>query len=309
MAIITENVNDNPMQQLILADGYTSEALSFPKESVVVDFCTCDYECEYVNYVFADPSTTDDYKNDSSSFLISLSSTSAVLEITIVKDGIPIVINNNLYGEYFPKGTFTNTPNQVNYVGFIASWKKIIDTLGTGTYYFQFKETVFNREFITKTFNFQLTTFSDVKADKTIRFRFVQNGLIEDGLDYKGLNWITEIRIKGKFRYLKPTLVFNNYPNSKRTIKQIQDKSIKNFEIETYFIPEEVGDVFTENGVISNDTLVTNYDLFAYKKNTIDFNMIFTEVSDFKGNYNVNSMGSFTFTLQEITQDTVKRNV
>ena len=308
MAIITENINSNPMQQLILADGYETQTVSTPKEKVLIDFCPCDYECEYVNNVFADPLGTEDYKNDKSSFLIALSSDTAILEINIVKDGIPFIVNNNTYGQYFAKGSFTNTENQLNYVGFIADWKKIIDTLGTGKYYFEFKETVFNRDFITKTYDFRLSAFTDINANKTIRFRFLQNGLIEDGIDYSGLNWSTELRVKGKLRYTAPTLTVDNYQTSTRKVTQIQDKSIKNFEIETSLIPDSIGDLFTENGVIANNVFITTYDLFAYKK-LIDFNVLFTEISDFKGNYNVNSKGSFTFALQERTQDTVKRNV
>ena len=193
-------------------------------------------------------------------------------------------------------------------MGFIADWKKIIDTLGTGKYYFEFKETVFNRDFITKTYDFRLSAFSDVNANKTIRFRFLQNGLIEDSIDYTGLNWSTELRIKGKLRYTAPTLTIDNYPTSSRKVTQIQGKTVKNFEIETFLVPDSIGDLFTENGVIANNVFITNYDLFAYKK-LIDFDIFFTEISDFKGNYNVNSKGSFTVALQERTQDTVKRNV
>jgi len=43
MAIITENTNSNPMQQNILADGFVTETITFPKEVPDVNFCPCDY--------------------------------------------------------------------------------------------------------------------------------------------------------------------------------------------------------------------------------------------------------------------------
>ena len=84
------------------------------------------------------------------------------------------------------------------------------------------------------------------------------------------MNWSTELRIKGKLRYTAPTLTVDNYQTSTRKVTQIQDKSIKNFEVETSLIPDSIGDLFTENGVIANNVFITTYDLFAYKK-LIDF--------------------------------------
>jgi hypothetical protein len=308
MAIITENTNSNPMQQTISADGFVTETITFPKEVPQVNFCPCDYECDYVNNVFADPLNTTEYRNDKSSFLIALSSSSATLEINILKNGVPFLVNDDSYGQYFPKGTFNNTDNQINYVGFVADWLKIYNTLGFGEYVFQFKESVFNREFITESFKFKLSLFNEIQANKTLKFKFIQNGIIEDGLDYTGLNWSTELRVKAKLKYLAPTLTVDNYQTSQRVVSQIQDKTIKNFEVETELIPSVVGDLFTESGVIANDVLITNYDFFAYKSFT-DLNVIFTEISDFKGNYRTNSKASFIFTLEERKQDTVKRNV
>ena len=308
MAIITENTNSSPMFQTVLADSQESPFVVLPKTTSAIDFCVCDYECEYFNYVFADQSSTDDFKNDKSSFLVGLSTVSAVLEIRLIGNGQDIVISDNIFGTYYPKGTFTNTENQLNYVGFVADWKKIYDAFGGGVYYFEFKETVFNRDFITQSVKYVLSSYSEQKAFKTLRLRFEQNGLIEDGLDYTNLNWITEVRIEGSLRYNAPTLTLDNYQNTNRSIKQIQDKTVKNFEIETSLIPSKIGNLFTLDGVLSNNILITNYDWFAYEK-YIDFPIIITEITDFKGNYRLNSLASFIFKAEERTQANVKRNV
>jgi hypothetical protein len=307
MAIITEICTGTSMLQLVLADSQEAKNVSLPIQGSEIDFCICDYECEYTNQVFASVED-DNYKNDKSNFLISLTDDTSVLEIRLVGNGNDILINNDTYGGYFAKGSFDNTENQINYVGFIADWKKIFDLLGAGKYYFTFKETVFNQDFETESVKYQLQIFSDVLANKSVRFNFVQNGVIEGGLDYTGLNWDTEIRIKAKVRYQAPILTVDNFQNSNRKITQIQDKTIENFEIETGLIPSKIGDLFVKTGVVSNQIYFTDYNLFAYKKYK-EFNVIITEISDFKGNYNLNSTGSFTFIAEERIQNNVKRNV
>jgi len=308
MAIITENTNNSPMFQAVLADSQESPFIVLPPVGTAIDFCVCDYECQYFNNVFADLLSTDDFKNDKSSFLIGLAADSSTLEIRLIGNGQDVVISDDTFGEYFTKGTFTNTENQLNYVGFIADWKKILTAFGGGVYYFTFTETVFNRDFVTESVKYRLSPYNETRVLKTLRLRFEQNGLIENGLDYTGLNWITEVRIEGSLRYNAPTLTLDNYQNTNRSIKQIQDKTVKNFEIETSLIPSKIGNLFTLDGVLANNILVTNYDWFAYEK-YIDFPIIITEITDFKGNYRLNSLASFIFKAEERTQNNVKRNV
>lgn len=295
------------MLQLVLADSQEAKNVIIPQQGTIVDFCICDYECEYTNQVFATDSI-DQYKNDKSSFLISLVDDTSVLEIRLIGNGNDVLINDNTYGRYFQKGTFDNTENQVNYVGFVADWKKIFDSLGAGQYYFTFKENVFSQDFETESVKYQLQIFSDELAHKTVKFNLVQNGVVEGGIDYTGLDWDTEVRIKAKVNYQAPILTIDNFPTSGRVKTQIQDKTIENFQIETGLIPSKIGDLFVKSGAMSNQIYFTDYNLFAYKKYE-DFNIIITEISDFKGNFNLNSTGSFTFAAEERVQNNVKRNV
>ena len=310
MAIITEVCTGASMLQLVLADSQEAKNVVIPQQGAIVDFCICNYECEYINQVFASDSI-DQYKNDKSSFLISLTDGTSISEIRLIGNGNDILINNDDYGQYFAKGSFTNTINQVNYVGFIADWKKIFDNLGAGQYYFTFKETVFNQDFETESVKYQLYPFSDELAHKTVKFNLVQNGVVEGGLDYTGLRWDTEVRIEGKFNYKAPILTIDNFPTSGRVKTQIQDKTIENFpNYETGLIPSKIGDLFVKKwGQCQIKLYLTDYNLFAYKKYE-DFNIIITEIPDFKGNFNLNSTGSFTFALQKKrVQNNVKRNV
>lgn len=310
MAIITQNTNTLPMQLLNLADSQPSPVVILPNLGIDVDFCKCDYTCEYINTVFASQTDSSDYKNDKNSFLIGLSADSSVLEIRLksTTNTTDLVINNNDFGQYFAKGSITFTENQQNYVGFIVDWRKIQQILGNGIYYFEFKETIFARDFITESVKFRLVGFTDERSNKTVRIKFVQNGIIEGGLDYRGLNWETQIRIVGYLKYNVPRLEIDNYQTSKRVVTQIQDKTIENFTIETDLIPSTIGDQIAKNGVLANNILITNYDLFAYKK-YVDFDVVVTENSDFKGNYTTNELGAFSFKCDERTQNYIKRNV
>ncbi len=311
MAIITNNINSNPMTSGVLAISQDTPFVQLPDTGPEIDFCTCDFECEYINEVFASLSDNDEFKNDKTSFLIGLSDDSSVLEITLVGPNDETIINDDTLGQYFAKGSFTNTPNQANYIGFIADWKKILTVKGSGTYFFKFKETTFGEEFEKETVKYRLLPYNENLIFKTLRFKFIQNGIIQNGLDYTGLNWSTEVRIKASLKYQPSTLTQDNYLTGERVIEQIQDSLIRNFEIQTGLIPSKIGNLL-EDGTLSNNILVSNYNWFAYQNDSKyiqDLSIIITEISNFVGDFKNNSLGSLTFTAQERKQNRVKRNV
>ena len=183
MAIITQNINNNQMSHAVFAFSQDTPIVTLPEVGPQIDFCTCDYECEYENDVFADLTSSEDFRNDKSSFLIGLSADNSTLDIVLVdSSGNETIINDNTFGEYFAKGTFTGE-NQVNYVGFIADWKKILTGLGAGKYYFKFTETTFGEEFVTESVKYRLYPYNENIVINTIRFRFIQNGLIEFNIE------------------------------------------------------------------------------------------------------------------------------
>lgn len=307
MAIITENTNTNPMVKAVFAISQDTPFVKTPNVLTSISFCVCDYECEYFNYVFADTTTSEDFKNDKSSFLYSPADDSSTLQIILVKGDEEIEILDNTFGKYFAKGSFTNTQNQLNYVGFIADWKKILTLGGAGVYYFKFVETTFGEEYVKETIKYRLLNYNEELIQDTIRFKFQQDGIIENGIDYTGLNWVTQVRVQGKLKYLAPILEQDNYLNNGRVVTQIQDKKIRQFEITTNFIPSAIGDLL-ENGALSNKILITNYNWFAYKRFE-DLEIHITEISDLKTGYENNSLGAFVFTAEERIKNTVKRNV
>lgn len=291
-----------------IANSQDVEMINIQDVKPTIDFCLCDYQCDYTNTVFACQDDSSEYKNDKTSFLIGLNNGLSILEIRLIGNGNDILISNNTFGNYYAKGTLNNTQEQLNYVGFECNWKKVQQILGNGIYHFTFKETIAGREFITESVKYRLLHFSDKFADNTIKLKFVQNGKILNGLDYTGLSWGTELRLKGNVKYVEPTLTLDNYKTSTRTVQQIQDSIIDNFEIETDMIPNFLGELITKVGVLANSCLVTDYNLFAYKK-LVNLDVLITEVSSVKTNYNLNNLCSFTLKCEERNQNTVKRNI
>lgn len=308
MTIITENINNLPMAKSVLAISQDAPLVIIPTEGVQIDFCICDYTCEYINEVFADASSSEDFKNDKTSFLTGLSADSATLEILLIgPDGSESIINNNTFGEYFAKGSFTETDNQINYVGFICDWQKVLTIKGAGTYYFKFTESVFGQDFEKTTIKYKLLPYNENMVYRTLRFKFIQNGLLEDGLDYTGLNWNTQVRIKGSLKKLPSELQQDNYFNGDRIVEQIQDKKLKNFQIETGLLNSDIGNLI-EDGTLSNRIFITNYKWGDYEMHE-DLSINIISIDDFIGNFELNPLGAFVFTAQERKQDTVKRNV
>ncbi len=217
------------------------------------------------------------------------------------------IIDDNALGEYFAKGSFTQTDNQVNYVGFICDWKKVLTVKGAGTYYFRFTENVFGTDYTTETIKYKLLPYNADLVYRTIRFKFIQNGLIEDGFDYTGLNWNTQVRIKGSLKNTASELQQDNYLNNGRVVEQIQDKKLKNFQINTGLVNSDIGNLL-EDGALSNRILITNYKWGDYEQFE-DLSINITSIDDFIGNFELNPLGAFVFTAQERKQDTVKRNV
>jgi hypothetical protein len=306
--IVTENINSNAMILMCIADSQDVEMIDIQEVTTAIDFCLCDYQCDYINTVFASQDDSNEYKNDKSNFLIGLNANQSILEIRLIGNGFDILISDNTFGTYYAKGSINNTQEQLNYVGFVCDWRKVQSLLQNGIYYFSFKETIAGREFITESVKYRLLPFSDKFADNTVKLKFIQNGKILNGLDYTGLNWVTELRVKGNVKYVEPTLTLDNYKTSTRTVTQIQDSVVENFEIETDMIPVSLGDLITKNGLLANSCLVTDYNLFAYKK-LVNLDVLLTEVSTVKTNYSLNNLCSFSIKCEERNQNRVKRNI
>ena len=85
MAIRTSNPTSNPMLHCCVACAQDIETVNIPTEIRELAFCICDYFCKYEEPVFGNlPDLEDEYKNDKSSFVDSLTHSSSTVEAKLI---------------------------------------------------------------------------------------------------------------------------------------------------------------------------------------------------------------------------------
>lgn len=264
--------------------------------------------CPDVLKVFADD-TGNYLQNDFSSFL----SKSVLLDVTwsLDKDCEKIAdLNDDTLGTYYAKGYWSIangfTSQQANYSGFVLDWSKVLSVHGIGNYRVTITFSLGDTTILELcSCNFLLQVYSDVKADKTIRIRTLQNGHILDTFDYTGMNWEQSWRMSGFFGYPQDKLEVDNYLDKNRNITQIQDQLFKEYTLQTDFIAECFKGIFNDI-LLSNEIFIDDYNLKnAYLLQNID---VIPTQSD--SNYFIESTKTFKeITFEDRDRRKIKRNV
>jgi len=307
MAIRTFNPTGNEMQLCCIACAEDTPFVRIPDVIRTIDFCICDYVCDYEEPVFGYlPDLEDDYKNDKSSFIGEKTDSSAFITATIknLTTNTDYVVMDNTYGTYFPAGTL---PDRPLYIAFIADWGKILNELGGGIYQIEFKETVFGQDYIQDTVKYRLRHFTEQEANQTVKFQFIQNGVKENGLDYTGLNFSYYFRLRGTFGNKQVIFETDTYLNAGRKVKQIQDKTKFSYEFTSQLVDATVLNSIWDVGINANEILVTDYYLF----NSERFENLSVVTSDGPEitHRKMNPLVNCVIPFEDRTQDNVKRNV
>ena len=262
--IIIDRTNPNPYPSY---EGQAKRVQAttlpnIPKEPREV--CICDVQdCEYYNYVFADSTDTDGFKNDKSSFLLRKYTSSDNITFKLLKNDEEIAtISDNTYGTYYGSGV----GSQSDYRGLVIEWRNVFNLHGSGVYQIQFDTTIIGVTSSQKSVKFYLLPYSDESADRTVRIRWTQNGSIKSSeFDFTGLNWEQEWRLAGKFWNSQPSLEVDNYLNGDYKIEQIQDRINTEYDLAIDYIPSIIGDALIYDCILGNSVEVTSYDLQSYK--------------------------------------------
>ena len=307
MAIITDNPSTEQMQLCCIACATDIPFVQLPDSITALDFCVCDYVCDYEEPVFGYlDDLTDEYRNDKSSFIGEKTDSSASILATLknVNTGVDYIISDNTLGIYYPAGTL---PDRPLYIAFIADWGKILNVLGAGLYQIEFKETVFGVDYIQDSVKYRLYPFTEVLANETVKFEFVQNGVKENGLDYTGLNFSYQFRLNGSFGNKQVIFETDTFLTGSRKVTQIQDKTRFSYEFTSSLVDATVLNSIWEIGINANDTLVTDYGLFASER----FTKVSVVTSDSPeiSHYKNNPLNSVKITFEDRVQNNVKRNV
>ena len=117
--------------------------------------------------------------------------------------------------------------------------------------------------------------------------------------------WYQSYRIKGKLTELSPKLEVDTYFTSVYKKTQIQDKVIRQFELQTNLIPSFIERILIDDNILANEFLVSDYNIF----NSEVFFRKSLYPSEINRKYFTNSINSIiTIKLEEKVQDRIKRN-
>lgn len=305
MAINEVITNGNTMVISEISCTQDSINISIPSQPPTIDFCHCDFECEYEELKFASADGLD-YKNDLSYLLEEVVDSSGTIVFDLYKDGkFQSSIIDNTYGTYTGIGGFTEHPLKS---GFIVDWNKIYFALGRGKYYFKISVTNFSRLVEKETGKYRLRLFSERLADKTVVIKTTQNGYIQGGLDYTGINWGLEFRVAGKLIYGTPDFEKDTYLSSQRRETQIQDQIINNYSLECDFIPSIISRELIENSMLSNQYLIMDYNLWNDESLTYQDVSVYPEGVEEAEYFARSRNGNFTFAFSDKDKTLVKRN-
>jgi hypothetical protein len=290
-------------------DGWlcTTEAktIILPTEDTVVDFCTCDFDCDYIELALVNPSDeTDLYQNDYRSFLINLKDASSTFEFKLIaSDGTEYVLNDNTYGEFFNKGFNTTQPLKA---GYRLDWFKVYDSIGADIYTIRVSQTDFSNTVTKDSHKFRLIPFNEIASNKTVKMEIVQRGAILNGEDYGGMSWGNMIRVSGTFGSPKDQYDINRLQDSNYNDIDVQIKQFKEYTLQTELLPSSIGKWLTDTAVMTDDILISVNDVFNYDQYR-RLAVTFTGDIETPDDYSRNVNKSFTIRFKDKVEK-LKRN-
>ena len=312
MTIYSQQLNPTPMAQTELSVTLSTSSVSVPTAENVLDYCFCDYDCDFRELVFAG---ANDYQTDRSAFLfenpdqlngsvvIEIINVATGAETVIMDDNFNIHTANNAYGVFYPLGDFTTQPLKG---GYQINWGLIRDVIGFARYRFRITQNFFGQSIIKETHIYDLKPYDIEYAFDTVRIETQRDGCIEGGIDYTGLNWLTQVRIPGKFGFKEARLERDFFTTNTRAVAQVQDQVINTYDLRTSLLPSFIMDPLLEDGFMASTIFITDYNGRSYN-DIRQLEVVATEYSESTEYYD-SRYGKFVIKFEEKTQNLIKRN-
>ena len=263
-----------PGTRLMPLNGMASQLISQTLDSQATTIATTLVsECVGALPVFGDL-FSDDLQNNDFTSVLAWQKKLSVVSFELLDENCNKIadLNDNTYGIYYPDGYWSSSNGftffQNNYTGYKLDWKKVLQAFGPGGYKIkQVKYKILTPTEITEECScfFDLSQYTDARANETVRIETTQNGyIIGQGLDYTNINWKEQIRIPGFFGNKQRRLEQDNYLDKNRRTTQIQDSLIHEFSLEPYFWPaclrEEIDSILLANEILVSDYNIDNTD-------------------------------------------------
>ena len=232
-------------------------------------------ECCYVHRIFADLNSSEDFKNDYSSFYHQrqLSNETVDLFLYHFETATEYQLNNGDFGLNFDFGSFSTNPNLK---GYLVQWKKVLTTIGEGNFKIIKRQTIVGINVETNSFVFTLKQFKPSFADRTVRIDVVMNGkLTKTGVDFTGTAWKHSIRVPGFFGRREPGMEEDFVINRNYEKRQISLKQTNEWKFQTNMIPSCITAEIWDFHLMSNDIYMNDYNLNNHSYDFVKFGVKF----------------------------------
>jgi hypothetical protein len=287
-----------------MASSQSSVALSGLVEEDGYNVCVCD-GCEFVETAFVNNGGAY-YKNDKKSFIKSKVFSSDTIEFTLWKNGVQVAaLNASTYGTFYNFGSPLLI--NANYKGMLVDWNLVQLAFGYGKYKVRTVHTSLGTPYTSDSWEFEVVEYNDFRADGTFRMETYQNGAIEGGFDYSGINWYQSLRISGKLGNKQVELIETNYQKTNREKVQIQAEVENTWTLNTELLPAVVYNIINEDAILANKVQITDYNLKnqeIYRR----LNVYFSNIKD-QEMHNFTRKGDFVYELKLKRGNKRKRNI
>lgn len=305
MAITVDLSNDRPMLFGGFACGTSSPLVTIPRAPSEIDFCSCNFSCEYIELaLYTSGGTKSERNSDTTSVLFNLASNTSTFEIKLINKstGQETVLNDDTLGTFYNAGDLS----QPLKVGYIIDWQLVGTVLGNGTYQISITVTDFGNPITTESHLYKCTPFSDIIADGTVKVVTTNQGIIEGGEDYDGITWSRSVRFDGFFGRPSFTIETTDYEDNDRRLNQNQDSIGITYNLSTDLMPSGVSNQLILNDILANRILIYDYNLL----NTEVFEGIEVrpESIDEPEYFENNPNGAYSFVFKTVENKPVKRN-
>lgn len=230
-------------------------------------------ECCYNHKVFASTNDSSQYKNDFSGFYHKRQVSSETCEFVLIElsNQTEHLLNDSTFGSF---KNFGSISNEVDLMTFVLDWKKVLIELGEGSFKVvkRFNLVGIQNEFEYLVYN--LSEFSSLKADTTVRVDVKMSGLLEkENIDFTDSGFKDSIRVPGFFGRRDPTFEEDNLIDSSYQKRQISMKQTNEYKFQTNLIPECVTTTIFDFLLFSQDIKINDYNLnnhsYKYKNYSV----------------------------------------
>lgn len=277
----------------------TSAAAKTFSQTIEAEFCS--NGCDYVEYALYDSGSTDEWKNDKTSFLVRKGALTETWTFKLFKNGVIVAtIAASTYGEYYDFASLLYSDLK----GMVIYWKLVAAAFGNGDYTVRIEKTFNGVTTSTDSHIFRVVPYSFEIAKGTVRVETYQNGtFVGTGFTYRGMSWFQSMRMQGIFWDKQPKLERTEYFDSSRQRTQVWDKTVNTYKLELRNLPAYIGNAVLYDQVLANEIYITDYNV-----NYEVYRKVPVRIQDYTNTeyYTINTNGNFELAFNDRAEGTIK---